>query len=106
MTCCSCLLSRSPSSGSGSQQDQRQQQIENQRAQDAALQACLDQMSTLLLEKDLRGSQQLAVYEAGLINRNSPVVLLSGADMGSSADLSEAKLRNANLSEAHPSVPT
>src|SRR5215211_6844481 len=47
------------------QQDQRQQQIENQRAeaerelakqsaQDEALQAYLDQMSSLLLEKDLR----------------------------------------------------
>jgi uncharacterized protein YjbI with pentapeptide repeats len=46
------------------QQDQRQQRIENQRAQtertiqqqnaqDEALQACLDQMGTLLLEKDL-----------------------------------------------------
>ena len=50
------------------QQDQRQQQIENQRAeaerelaeqraQDEALQAYLDQMSTLLLEKDLRKSE-------------------------------------------------
>jgi hypothetical protein len=47
------------------QQDQRQQQTENQRArakrelaeqraQDEALQAYLDQMSTLLLERDLR----------------------------------------------------
>ena len=50
------------------QQDQRQQQIENQRAQaerelaeqraqDEALQAYLDQMSSLLLEKDLRQSE-------------------------------------------------
>src|SRR5215208_3279641 len=50
------------------QQDARQQQIENQRAQaeqalaeqraqDEALQAYLDQMSTLLLEKDLRNSE-------------------------------------------------
>jgi hypothetical protein len=50
------------------QQDRRQQQIENQRAeakrelveeraQDEALQAYLDQMSTLLLEKDLRNSK-------------------------------------------------
>src|SRR3712207_594362 len=49
------------------QQDARQQQIENQRAeaerelavqraQDEALQAYLDQMSTLLLDKNLRGS--------------------------------------------------
>src|SRR5215207_3657276 len=51
-----------------SQQDQRQRKIEDQRAeaeralakeraQDEALQAYLDQMSTLLLEKDLRDSQ-------------------------------------------------
>jgi cell division protein FtsB len=49
------------------QQDARQQKIENQRAQaerelaeqraqDEALQAYLTQMSTLLLEKDLRNS--------------------------------------------------
>jgi uncharacterized protein YjbI with pentapeptide repeats len=51
------------------QQEQRQQQIENQRAeaerelavqraQDEALQAYLDQMSTLLLERDLRNSEE------------------------------------------------
>ena len=51
------------------QQDQRQRRIENQRAeaqralaaqraQDEALQAYLDQMSTLLLEKDLRVSEE------------------------------------------------
>jgi hypothetical protein len=51
------------------QQDQRQQRIENQRAeaeralaaqraQDEALQAYLDQMSTLLLEKDLWVSEE------------------------------------------------
>src|SRR5215203_2321474 len=51
------------------QQDQRQQQTENQRAeaeqelanqraQDEALQSYLDQMSTLMLEKDLRGSKE------------------------------------------------
>jgi hypothetical protein len=50
------------------QQDARQQRVENQRAeaerelavqraQDEALQAYLDQMSTLLLEKDLRDSE-------------------------------------------------
>src|SRR5215204_7665162 len=51
------------------QQDQRQQKIENQRAeaerelaveraQDEALQAYLDQMSGLLLERDLRTSEK------------------------------------------------
>jgi hypothetical protein len=64
------------------QQDARQQQIENQRAQqaqkienkraeaerelavqraqDEALQAYLDQMSSLLLEKDLRASEEVS----------------------------------------------
>ena len=40
------------------QQDERQREIEEQRAQDAALQAYLDQMSTLLLEKNLRSSEE------------------------------------------------
>jgi uncharacterized protein YjbI with pentapeptide repeats len=51
------------------QQETRQQQIENQRAeaerelaqqraQDESLQAYLDQMSTLMLEKDLRNSEE------------------------------------------------
>jgi hypothetical protein len=51
------------------QQDTRQQQIENkraeaerklaeQRAQDEALQAYLDQMGNLLLERDLRTSEE------------------------------------------------
>jgi hypothetical protein len=39
------------------QQDARQQQSEEQRAQDEALQAYLDQMSMLILEKDLRNSE-------------------------------------------------
>jgi uncharacterized protein YjbI with pentapeptide repeats len=38
------------------QQDARQQAVEEQRADDAALQAYLDQMSSLLLEKNLRSS--------------------------------------------------
>ena len=64
------------------QQDARQQRIENhraeaereladQRAQDEALQAYLDQMSTLLLEKDLRhadaGDEMLTVARARTI---------------------------------------
>jgi len=39
------------------QQDSRQQAIEDQRAQDTALQAYLDQMSHLLLDKDLRSAE-------------------------------------------------
>ena len=39
-------------------QDARQQQIEEQRAQDAALQSYFDQMSTLLMDHDLRSSDE------------------------------------------------
>jgi uncharacterized protein YjbI with pentapeptide repeats len=39
-------------------QDSRQRAIEDQRAQDTALQAYLDQMGNLLLEKDLRTSKE------------------------------------------------
>jgi pentapeptide repeat protein len=41
-----------------SQQSATQTQIEEQRAQDAALQAYFDQMGSLLLEKDLRTSEE------------------------------------------------
>jgi hypothetical protein len=120
------------------QQDARQQQIENQRAeaerklvqqraQDEALQAYLDQMSALLLEKDLRDSKKdsevriLArartltvlrrlgpsskgtvvqfLYEAGLIKGAQPVVSLLQADL-SNADLRGATLSHANLFRA------
>ena len=40
------------------QQDTRQRELEDQRAQDAALQAYLDQMGTLLLEENLRASAE------------------------------------------------
>jgi hypothetical protein len=40
------------------QQRNREMDIEDQRAQDTALQAYLEQMSRLLLEKDLRNSQE------------------------------------------------
>ena len=39
-------------------QNARQQQIEEQRAQDAALQSYFDQMSTLLMDHDLRSSDE------------------------------------------------
>lgn len=40
------------------QRAETERQIEDQRAQDEALQAYLDQMSSLLLEKDLRSSEE------------------------------------------------
>jgi hypothetical protein len=120
------------------QQDARQQQIENQRAarerqleeqraQDAALQAYLDQMSQLMLEGHLRGSEEdsevrtlarartrtiLArldgrrkgsvvqfLYEASLINKERPVVSLS--DVSRSGSLRGADLSDLDLSGAN-----
>jgi uncharacterized protein YjbI with pentapeptide repeats len=113
------------------QQDIRQDQIENkrakaerelakERAQDEALQAYLDQMSNLLLERNLRElakdsevsslarARTLTVlsrldsarkerllqflYEAGLLHNENPVVDLNGGD------LSGIDLRNNNIS--------
>ena len=42
------------------QRAERERQLEEQRAQDAVLQAYLDQMGVLLIEKDLRGSERLS----------------------------------------------
>lgn len=82
-----------------------ERELEGQRTQDAALQAYLNQMSTLLLEKDLRNDKvrtllrartltvlgrldpsrkkQLMrfIYEADLINRPHPVIKLQGANL-------------------------
>jgi hypothetical protein len=80
------------------QQDTRQQQLEEQRARNAALQAYLDQMSQLMLEGDLRASEEDSevrtqtvlgqldsdrkasvvqfLYKASLINKEHPVVNL------------------------------
>jgi uncharacterized protein YjbI with pentapeptide repeats len=102
--------------------------IEEQRAQDAALQAYLDQMSQLMLEGDLRGSKvgsevrTLArartqtvlgrldsrrkgsivqfLYEASLIDKENPVVTLAGVRLRG-ADLSDVELHDANLSGAY-----
>lgn len=85
---------------------EREMDVENWRAMDTVLQAYLDQMSHLLLEKGLRGSEEddevrmlarartltvLArldpdrkgsvlrfLYEAGLINKSDPIIKLSG----------------------------
>jgi hypothetical protein len=90
-------------------QDNRQQELEDQRAQDTALQAYLDQMSELLISGDLRGSEEgdevrtLArartltilerveadrkaqvlrfLFEANLVNSSDPVISLAGADL-------------------------
>jgi uncharacterized protein YjbI with pentapeptide repeats len=121
-----------------SQQEKQQQHIEDQRAasdrdieeqraQDAALQAYLDQMSVLLLDKNLRDSEEdsearrLArartltvlgrldphrkrtvvrfLYESALIQEGDPIVNLATADLRA-ADLSLDDLRAADLGEA------
>ena len=121
------------------QQDSRQQKIEGkradsaqkieeQRAQDAALQAYLDQMSQLMLDGGLgsseggseevrtlarartqtvlarldsrrKGSVVQFLYEASLIEKDQPVVSLSNVGLRD-ADLSDANLSGANLSGA------
>ena len=122
------------------QQDFQQQQIEEaradsarkieeQRAQDAVLQAYLDQMSQLMLEGGLgsseggneevrtlarartltvlarldsgrRGSVVQFLYEASLIEKDQPVVSLSDVGLRD-ADLSKLVLSDANLSDAN-----
>jgi uncharacterized protein YjbI with pentapeptide repeats len=110
------------------QRAQAERTIEEQRAQDAALQSYLDQMSQLMLERDLRGSEEgsevrtlarartrtvLAqlddrrkgsvvqfLYEASLLKKERPVVSLSHVRLRG-ADLSDLDLmRKANLSNA------
>ena len=111
--------------------DQRQQQrgleIEDQRAQDEALQAYLDQMSQLLIEEDLlnvdpgdtptivarartltvlprlssrrKRSVLQFLYEAALIDEDHTIVTLAGADL-SGAALSGGYLTAVNLRNA------
>jgi uncharacterized protein YjbI with pentapeptide repeats len=101
--------------------------LEEQRAQDTALQAYLDQMSALILEESLRDSEEgseartLArartltvlgtldprrkrsvvefLYESSLIDKADPIVDLSNADL-SSVNLRLNDLSEADLSEA------
>jgi hypothetical protein len=106
---------------------QAQRDAEEQRAQDEALQAYLEEMGSLLLDEGLLSSQEgdeartLArartltilgrvdsarkrsvvefLYESQLIQKDQRIVQLLGADL-SKADLSEADLSKADLSEA------
>jgi uncharacterized protein YjbI with pentapeptide repeats len=103
-----------------------EQDLEEQRARDTALQAYLDQMSALMLEENLRDSEEgseahtLArartltvlgrldsrrkrsviqfLYESSLIDKPDPVVDLSNADL-SSVNLQLKDLSEADLSE-------
>jgi uncharacterized protein YjbI with pentapeptide repeats len=108
---------------------ERELEVESQRAQDEALQAYLDQMSQLLIDKDrplhrsprgdrlrtvarartltvlprLDGDRKARVvqflYESDLLTKNRPIVAMHGADL-SGADLRGANLREADLREA------
>jgi flagellar basal body-associated protein FliL len=112
-----------------SSQNQATQAAAEQRAQDDALQSYLNQMGQLLLDKDtqllhpeegddartlarawtltvlptLDGNRKRRVlqflYEAGLIDKEHPIVGVRGADLRG-ADLSGAFLSDANLSGA------
>jgi uncharacterized protein YjbI with pentapeptide repeats len=102
--------------------------IEDQRAQDTALQAYLDQMTELILEKSLRDSKEESevrtlarartltvlgrlgpdrkrsvvqfLYESHLIRKGKPIIDLENADL-SEADLRLLKLSEADLSDAN-----
>ena len=101
------------------QQDARQQATDEQRAQEAALQAYLDQMSQLMLNENLRGAEDSELrtlarartltmlarldgsrkasvvqflYESDLINTPRPVISLKGAS------LQAVELSSVNLS--------
>jgi uncharacterized protein YjbI with pentapeptide repeats len=107
-------------------EDQRakvERDVEDLRAQDTALQAYLDQMTELILEKNLRDSKEESevrtlarartltvlgrlgpdrkrsvlqfLYESALVQKGNPIVDLENAD------LSEANLRLDNLSDAN-----
>ena len=111
------------------QQDTHQQLLEEQRAQNATLQAYLDQMSQLMLEGGLLSSKENSeevrtlarartqtvlgqldsdrkrsvvqfLYEASLINKEHPVLNLSDVDLRG-ANLSQLDLRRADLSGAN-----
>jgi uncharacterized protein YjbI with pentapeptide repeats len=106
----------------------QQRDLDERRAQDAALQAYLQQMGDLLTEHELKEANPedavsllaraqiltvlgrldeerkrellLFLYGAGLILKDNAVVRLSGADLRK-ADLSDASLFNADLREAN-----
>jgi uncharacterized protein YjbI with pentapeptide repeats len=107
--------------------------LEEQRAQDTALQSYLDQMSALMLEENLRNSEvgsearTLArartftvlgrldprrkrsvvqfLYESSLIDKDNPIVDLSNADL-TSVNLRLKDLSEADLSDADLSIAT
>jgi uncharacterized protein YjbI with pentapeptide repeats len=104
---------------------QRERVLQEQRTQNEALQAYLDQMSNLVLQQNLKSSEENSekrrlarartltvmerlgpsekraaiqfLYESGLIEGGQPVVPLRGADL-SGANLSTVDLSGADLS--------
>ncbi len=109
--------------------EQTEQEVAVDRAREAALQAYLNQMAEFILEKKLRTTDRedvrndaqfhtltilpeldgdrkgyilRFVYVMGLINKDTPILQLSGADL-SEANLSWANLCGADLSGANMS---
>lgn len=80
------------------QQEARQQQLEADRADDAALQAYLDQMSTLLVEKDLRASGQTS--EVRTLARARTLTVLERVDSSRRTQVMRFLLE-ANLVQVH-----
>jgi uncharacterized protein YjbI with pentapeptide repeats len=105
----------------------QQRELEEQRAQEDAMQAYFEQMGHLLtdhnlsdtdqkevrqlakaqsltvagrLDQDRKGQLLVFLYDAGLINKDEPVVNISHARF-SDASLSDANLGKANLSNAY-----
>jgi uncharacterized protein YjbI with pentapeptide repeats len=106
---------------------QAERELEDQRAQDAALQAYLDQMNTLYLEEDLSDAKVRTLLRARTltvlgrldpsrktqvtqflseaelvtsVDGREPILALDGASL-SNADLNFLDLRGAHLSDAH-----
>jgi uncharacterized protein YjbI with pentapeptide repeats len=98
------------------QRAENERELEEQRAQDAALQAYLDQMSTLLTEKDLRNSEEDSAVRALARARTATVMQrldaegnrnvvrflseagLTGVGQSSLSLLAEVDLRGVDLS--------
>src|SRR5215203_2540972 len=96
------------------QQDQRQQRIENQRAeaerklatqraQDEALQAYLDQMSTLMLEKDLRNSEEDS--EVRTLARARTLTVLRRVDTSRKAEIMQFLVEATLVTRVGESAP-
>ena len=83
-----------------------ERELEDQRAQDAALQAYLDQMSTLLLEKDLRNCEANSKVRTLARARTATVIQRLDADTNRNVIrfLNEARLTGSNTGQCSISL--